>query len=329
MSINWELWEEIKRTERGLTGGGPSSPLAVELRPGRSLRGPRLETALAALGGSVVAGGTRGWTRVSLPACRALQLGMLPEMGTVRLARGRPSRGGGRLALAAGLALVMATGLTYSAMNHTWPFERRVPGPEDHEIIWDKHSPRHGVGDGEVKVAGLERARRPAGLRAETAPPTTPPRVGAEGEDRPAVPAGRTTADAAPDHPTARLAIPLAMASRRAAPVDRPSTGQSNTSQIDQRVQDLYKAGLRAYRRGDLRVAVLHWRKALQLDPSRVGMRRSLGLVLYEMGRHQEAVAEFLAILRDHPDDAEALATLELIQRQMATQGNGATSERR
>lgn len=346
MSINWDLWEEIKRTERGLSGGDPASPLAVELRPGRALRGQRLETALATVGGAVVAGGARGWTRARVPACRALQLGVMPDMGAVRLVRARPGKGGGRLALAAGLAVVIASGLTYSAMTDTWPFNRTITDPEDHEIIWDKHSPRHGVNEGEIKVAGLDQARRgTAKPEARTQPPAAarpavPPKVRAEGEDRPSAPARPTAAVTPTRRPavtasqpsTTERVAPLAMASRRAAsdePVERHSTGTPTISEINQRVSDLYKAGLKAYQRGNLKVAVLHWRKALQLEPSRVGMRRSLGLVLYEMGLHQEAVAEFLAILRDHPDDVEALATLELIQRQMATRENGADPEAR
>lgn len=356
MSIDAALWQQVKMTERGLSGEGPLSPLAVEFRPGRVLQGDRLGAAVTALGG-VLTGGGRGWARAQMPACRVPQLSLLPGVGEMRLAGSGAGRGQGRVAFAAALALVLGAGLTYAAMTHTWPFEPFPPAPaEDREIIWDKHSPRPADNDGEIRVAGLESYKEylrtepatpaplkgPAASAAEsriagrppdaaaqptaTAPPaaaptTLPaaPEASADPESRRASPGGSTTAATPPAAAKPREAAP---------PVIKP--GEVTPSpEVAERVQALYQAGLRAYKRGDLKVAVLHWRKALALDSGRVGLRRSLGLVLYEMGRHDQAVAEFLAILRDHPDDREALATLELIQQQGIKKPSPPSTEKR
>lgn len=326
MSINAALWEEVKRTERGLSGGGPQSPLAVELRRPRALKGERLRSAVSDIGGSLHGHGSRGWTVLRVPASQAPMLAMLPGVGEVRLSREQRHRLGRSLAMAASVVLVAGAGLGWSALHQVWPFETEVPVVEDREIIWDKQSPRPDDIHGEIKVAGLESFKARSAQPAKPAKPTrlstaTPPGVAAkraEGEDRPS--AGGTRQQPGPvpaapstTRPPAAADIAALPRSPSAAP---PASASPPSKEIAEQFQHLSQAGLRAYYRGDLKVAVVHWRRALAIQPKQVALRRSLGLALYEMGLHKEAVAEFTAILRAHPEDREAQATLELIQRE-------------
>jgi tetratricopeptide (TPR) repeat protein len=92
-------------------------------------------------------------------------------------------------------------------------------------------------------------------------------------------------------------------------------------------VDSLYQMGLTAYQEGRVEDAVRSWRAAVSSDPGRLGIRHSLGWALYELGMRNEAMAEFLVILREHPDDPDAVAAVELIQGEsepgLATEGSG------
>lgn len=320
MSINAALWEEVKRTERGLSGRGPQSPLTVELRRPRALKGDRLRNAVSDIGGSLRGHGSGGWTQLRVPASQAPLLAMLPGVGEVRLARAQRRRLGRSLAVAASVVLVAGAGLGWSALHQVWPFEAEAPVVEDREIIWDKHTPRPDDIHGEIRVAGLEsfkarpaQSAKPPRLSTATSPGVAAAR--AEGEDRPSAGGTRQPPEAAPSttRPPAVADVAVLRSSPSAAP---PVAAPPPSQEIAEQFQNLSQAGLRAYYRGDLKVAVLHWRRALAIQPKQVALRRSLGLALYEMGLHKEAVAEFTAILRAHPEDREAQATLELIQRE-------------
>lgn len=78
---------------------------------------------------------------------------------------------------------------------------------------------------------------------------------------------------------------------------------------------DLYQTGLTAYRRGDKESALRCWRELVRRRPDRLGARRNLAWLLYELGRPREARREFMAILKARPGDPEAVSALEVIRK--------------
>ena len=53
--------------------------------------------------------------------------------------------------------------------------------------------------------------------------------------------------------------------------------------------------------------------RAHQLDPNEVGIRRSYAIALLKEGREEDGRRELEEIIRQHPDDREALALLEKV----------------
>jgi len=56
------------------------------------------------------------------------------------------------------------------------------------------------------------------------------------------------------------------------------------------------------------------WQELLRRRPDRIGVRRSLAWLLYELGRTREAEHQFRLILTQQPGDPEASDALERIK---------------
>ena len=288
MRISPELWAEVKRQERAVTGPGPGVRLHLKVRTaGRNGRGA-LEEALSELGGEVSGGSPGGWLKVSAPVSRAPAVALLHGVRQVD-----PARAGwepaGRRPLFAAVALLVAMGLAWAA----WQSLEPVPPPKP-PITPD--TPNQGGtppnNNGGSMYAGLDKAKSGAAA-AESA------------VKREVVPAE-----------------PLPSASTAPPPVGDLAAAPTPDLSVD----DLYQRGLTAYQEGRVEDAVRAWRTAVRRDPSRLGIRHSLGWALYELGMRTEAISEFLTILREHPDDPDAVAAVELIQGEsepgVATEGS-------
>ena len=79
-------------------------------------------------------------------------------------------------------------------------------------------------------------------------------------------------------------------------------------------VNDLLDQGLEALARGELDVALAHYRAAALLDPTRAEAQRGRGLAAARAGLHDEAIAAFeryLAMAPDAPDAERVHSRLE------------------
>lgn len=295
MRISPELWAEVKRQERAVTGPDSLGRLHLKVRTaGRNGRG-ELERDLADLGGEVSSGSPGGWLKVSAPVSRAPAVALLPGVRQVD-----PARAGwepaGRRPLFAAVALLVAMGLAWAA----WQSLEPAPLPKP-PVTPDPTDPRNQGGNppnnnGGSMYAGLDKAKTP---------PAAAARGGEAALKREVVPAEPL--------PAASTA-PLQPGELEASPAPGVS------------VDDLYQRGLTAYQEGRVEDAVRAWRAAVNRDPGRLGIRHSLGWALYELGMRTEAISEFLTILHEHPDDPDAVAAVELIQGEsepgVATEGS-------
>ena len=70
--------------------------------------------------------------------------------------------------------------------------------------------------------------------------------------------------------------------------------------------------------RGDVAGAAAVFADALRLDPSDANVRFNYGMALKELGRRDEAAAQFTLVLRQNPDHAKATAALESVSGEAA-----------
>jgi tetratricopeptide (TPR) repeat protein len=91
-------------------------------------------------------------------------------------------------------------------------------------------------------------------------------------------------------------------------------TQASTSAEPSPQDQDLYQAGLHAYKQGQKEQAVKYWTALVAKEPDRLGVRQNLGWLLYELGRRKEAAAQFRFILQVNPNHEEAQSALEIIQ---------------
>ena len=76
----------------------------------------------------------------------------------------------------------------------------------------------------------------------------------------------------------------------------------------------LYAAGAAALKRGDRERAARLWSRLLELQPGRIGLRLSLGKLLVEMGRPNEARAQYEYILERDAGNQGALVGLKELE---------------
>ena len=96
-------------------------------------------------------------------------------------------------------------------------------------------------------------------------------------------------------------------------PVREPEAKSSAPAELRAAVDELYRQGLDAYQVGDLDKAVVLFERAVRLDDTRLGLRRTLAWALFEQGSLIQARKHFLIILRENPGDEEAKSALELL----------------
>ncbi len=285
MQLSPALWAEVKLAERGHGGGGPQTPLSLRARLLPSADQAAFAAQVRNLGGRLSGRARRGDLRLMLPAAQVPQLARWP--GLSRLAPVEVSTAQAKLPwrrlIAAALSVAAAGLLLWALAAADW----KPAGMIQRFAVWLNGPPAKGPqkrtkpklwGD----VDDYQLRTKPKPKVEPEAPPGRRP-----GKPRPAL--------LPPTAPTLKAAAPAAATPEEA--------------------KDLYQAGLSAYYRQQTARAVNLWQQALSRNPGRLEVRRSLGWALFELNRRQEALAQFLYILRQRPQDPEALAALEIFGR--------------
>ena len=72
-------------------------------------------------------------------------------------------------------------------------------------------------------------------------------------------------------------------------------------------IEPLFENAVRSAQRGEYSEAIRLFRDVLRLAPAHLDARRNLGMALFEMGRTDDALNEFIDVLRQDPKDVWTL----------------------